>query len=419
MNSIEALVVIPQAYKKSSYFFDVHLGVGYVAAELKRLGYSVRVLDLNLEDQPWIAYGNILTKSQPKLLAITSTTSNFPNAIEALSLSERLGIRSIRCIGGPHVTACNLTDLRRYPIDIAVRGEAESSLENALAQYRVTSRGMHSDPGPLIASSFDRFDIATLPAFPWELFDINSYLTRNGGYLSVMCSRGCPHACFFCASPFLWSRKVLWRPLSSVLMDIDAISNLTSGALINFRDDDIALNPQYLIALSEALLARDLHWMAETAPDSLTRNLSTIMSKAGLRELRIGIESPGSKARRLLGKQPIDIVALRESISLLLDLGVPTVKLNVLVGIPGLTYDEQMQEIEACSRLAAPGVYFTVNVITPLPGTSLFSTPSEFGIKITTCDFGDFAPGHVCYSTSEMTCNQIQSAYDIARQYLC
>lgn len=89
--SMNILLISP---KYNAHIIAPHLGLGYLAASLKKSGHKVRVLD-GLREQ--VTYD----LREWDLVGVTAMSAYFPEAIAEVKKARSLGLKTI--IGGPHV----------------------------------------------------------------------------------------------------------------------------------------------------------------------------------------------------------------------------------------------------------------------------------------------------------------------------
>jgi anaerobic magnesium-protoporphyrin IX monomethyl ester cyclase len=415
--SISVLLLVPPAYKASRLFFDVHLGIGCVASALLQQGAKVDVLDLNLASDPWKVLEERLSAVPPAVVGTTSTTSNYHHAARVLCRAGALCPDATRLIGGPHITALPHQILQRLQCEICVVGESEGIIPESLPALSSLHAKARSEGRPAIVIG-EPIPLRDAKPFPWHLFPTEEYAKRNGGHLSMMASRGCARRCVFCVSPALWHRYVRFRPVTAIARDIDVLRQSVPDAAVNFRDDDIAVNRGHLEGLCLIARERHLRWLGEAAPESIDVSEAKLMAESGMTELRVGLECPDSRGRSILGKPPINMSQLRDVVRAFRDYGPTRVKLNILIGIPGLSEEEERQNIELLAPFKDLDASFIINIITPLPGSLLYESPEQHGIVIRSKRWKDLVPENPVYKTSLMSEEQIHAVYAEAQRVL-
>ena len=212
------------------------------------------------------------------LAAISSLSAQIH---EAYALADRLRQQGVRVVmGGLHVTS--LPEEAAAHADAVVIGEAEAVWPRLVADAEAGRLQRVYD------GRVAEFDLAASPLPAFSLLDPARY-----NRLTVQTNRGCPHACEFCASSILLTRRYKQKPVGRVLAEIDAIRRIWPRPFIEFADDNSLLNKAWWRELLPELRKRRIRWFAESDisvgrdPDFL-RELRT----GGCCEILIGLESP-------------------------------------------------------------------------------------------------------------------------------
>jgi len=212
---------------KRDNYVTLPLGLGYIAAVLKKEGYKVSIVDLTLED---VNYDNVIERLRnigPDLVGITALSYEYIQVKKMASLLNK----NIQCkiVLGGHLPLYNYKlVLEKTNVDICVIGEGEltivdllnniSSLEKVKGiAYKENEQVKLNEARELIN------DLDTIPFPAYELFEMEKYSTllMNDIYLSkkflpkkrthkktsMEAGRGCPFSCEFCSKMFKKGRR--------------------------------------------------------------------------------------------------------------------------------------------------------------------------------------------------------------------
>ena len=118
--------------KKDTYI-TFPLGIGYIAAVLKKEGYNVSVIDLTIEDVNYAHLKNRIKKINPDIVGISALSYSYIQ-VKKLSLHIRDYIKPFcKIILGGHLSNYNYEMiLNRASIDICVIGEGELTIVDLL-----------------------------------------------------------------------------------------------------------------------------------------------------------------------------------------------------------------------------------------------------------------------------------------------
>jgi len=185
--------------------------------------------------------------------------------------------------GGPIFS----TEHERFDeVDHFVLGEAEASLPQLLQDLeKGQAKRMYS------ASEFP--DLTRTPIPRWDLVDPRRYSSRNIQY-----SRGCPHACDFCAVTQLFGHRWRTKSAEQIIAELDSLYEIGWRGTVGFVDDNLIGNKK---KLKEELLPAIIKWRrgkwGMTFSTQVTINLAddpvlmAQMVRAGFDTVFVGIES--------------------------------------------------------------------------------------------------------------------------------
>src|SRR5208283_2651439 len=200
---------------------SIPLGLGYLAAYLLERNYSVKIIDEEVEKLTIEKIRNI-TDTDEQLFGISCMTPNVSRGYKLADLIKSVFPKAIVMFGGIHPTVVPEEVLGKPSVDLVVRGEAESVIEEIVGNhkkglgfknilscsYRDNGKMVHNDKAPLI-------DINLLPDIPYHLFDSKVY---DMGF--VISSRGCPYNCVFCSQRAINGNVYRYRSTEKVINEL-------------------------------------------------------------------------------------------------------------------------------------------------------------------------------------------------------
>jgi radical SAM superfamily enzyme YgiQ (UPF0313 family) len=205
---------------------QVPLALLHIAALLKQESFSVRILDMRLEDYRNFQVGN------PVFVGISCMSGL--QIKYALEFARHVRMQNPSCPivwGGVHPTLLPEQTAVNDFVDIVVRGEGElivKELANALAMKRPLDNvaGITHTLNGLVVNNPDGkiIDLDTIPIdLPYELLQLERYPSFKSGRFHIQTSRGYPHRCGFCYNSIF--NKNRWRGKSAkrVLDEIEYI----------------------------------------------------------------------------------------------------------------------------------------------------------------------------------------------------
>jgi len=364
-------------HSDTSIFRFPPLGLGYMAAYLKKSGISVEIVDCTFIKQEE-ALRKIID-SKPKIIGIQSMYSMKEKSLE---LAEVLKAHcELLVAGGALPTTEPDTFLEKF--DVAVIGEGEQTMLELVNQFKNGGdfsevKGIvyrEKNTGQIIHTPQRGLngDLNTFPNPSRELFDNNSYkkyYTKKFGYTTtaVMSSRGCPFSCDFCSKPVFGS-EFRARAASNVVDEVEEVISLGYDR-IWFADDCFTLDRNRLIGICDEIIKRGLKigWECLSRVDTLDSETVIKMKQAGCIRMFFGIESGNDSVLALMKKQ-ITTKQVRKALFLCKDNGIKAGAFFI-VGYPGENDKTVLETIKFASSLPLDYLSFTLPY--PIPGTPLY-----------------------------------------------
>lgn len=288
------------------------LGIAYIAANLRKHGRKVAILDCIALELSGGQLRNNLLRDRPDIVGITTMTVSFQGALEAAKIAKACGCKVV--LGGPHLSIFPKETLQHPEIDYAIMGDGENSL---LALINALEKGGPIDniPGLIFRQDGDIrinspdiiADLDQLPQPAIDLLPIANYglIGADRPFATMLTMRGCPFDCGYCGNRTDPMRMVRFRKVDQVLDEMQLLVDRHKIKEINFVVETLTLNRDFIVKLCEGILKRDIKvkWQGPTRVDCVDRDLLRLMAKAGCRQLRYGIESGNQEILNLMNKK--------------------------------------------------------------------------------------------------------------------
>lgn len=394
-----ALIIPPSTFLADERVFPF-LGILKLAAELRRNGNPVEVLDLS-------GYGNYLdivsdfTKdTQSRHFAITATTPQLPAAV---SIAERLRaeIPNAKILSGGSHTTLAYTGMEQDGLknrlgrgtmayeqllqtyDKLVTGDGEMAIFPAidpLYKSRLINAGDRKSPLFLKRGTLEQYET---PAR--DLIDMSSYHYHIDGHrsFSVIAQLGCPFECGFCGgrdSHFL--RTTRPRTPQHAVAEIEQYILTSREQGLNysgvmFYDDELNVSLGNLETLCKELinlqnkLGMEMGFRGFVKAELFTPEQARLMYSAGFKILLSGIES-GSDQMLSAMKKHTSREINSHLVNIAHDAGL-RVKALMSLGHPGESEETVSQSVEwVRSNLWPDWDDVDWTVITQYPGSPYF-----------------------------------------------
>lgn len=293
----------------------------------------------------------------PDLILVTSLmTYWYPGVISVIKLIREQVPGVKICLGGVYATLC-FDHAVRLGADLVVSGPLERP-DNWSGVWKLLGK----NPPPL-------------PEHAGMIPDTSYY--HKPGFSILMCSRGCPFKCPYCASSILYPKFDRADPeIISAHIKTEYERGIRDFC---FYDDALLINPEDLLyPVLEFIIENDLDLRLH-APNALhirylTPRTCTLLKKAGLCTIRLGLETTDFRNRpdaKLLPEE------WHKGVSNLLRAGFfkQDIVAYVLAGLPDQTEEEILASMSQCRKM---GIRPELNYYSPIPGTPLFKKAVEF-----------------------------------------
>lgn len=296
-----------------------NLGMGYLAAVLRRHGYAVEMVEVR--DSP-DSIAARLVQCRPLVVGFSLIFQFF--LPQYRRIAQRLRAAGVTChftIGGHYPSLCHDELLLNFPeIDSVVRYEGEETLIELVdrlrggADWRTISGIAYARDGEVVATPARPLvaDLDSLP-FPERPYEPE----RVGGFptLPVLASRGCIRRCSFCSIHTFYrtapGRVVRVRKPEKVVEEMVELYRRFGVRVFLFQDDDFPLwgrkgrrwADELMGRLHDSGLADSTIWKISCRAEYVEPELFAAMREAGLFLVYMGIESGVESGLEILFKQ--------------------------------------------------------------------------------------------------------------------
>jgi len=329
---IDVLLVNP---KEEGAFFErmPPVGLAYIAANLETHGYSVRIVDFEVEKQPlryWLGLHH------PRYLGISGTSHTRFESFRLAKEVKEFASEIVTIYGGVHATFTGINTLRRIAeIDYVVCGEGEDTTVALLDKlsanadleevcgicYRKGENFVQTPPAPRI------IPLDSLPRPAYHLLNMNQYslemefLGRKA--ISLLTSRGCFARCSFCSASRMFGHKVTTHSASRMLDEIEFLFSRYRYQGLKIFDSTFTMKKEHVYDFCDEIVNRrlDFPWECEIRIGTVDRDMLEKMRDAGCYYVSFGVESVSQRVLDLMRKgirieQAIEVLDLCNSIGL-------------------------------------------------------------------------------------------------------
>jgi anaerobic magnesium-protoporphyrin IX monomethyl ester cyclase len=361
------------------------LGLMSVASLLD--GHDVEILDLKVDR---LGDEDLKNKmSSADIVGISVLTPSVDSALALCRLAKNYGCLTV--LGGVHPSL--VPQLVENPeVDIAVRGEGELSFKEIADGKPLHSiAGISYKGGRKVVHNPERVP-AKLSDVPYPRRDLVSkyrgkYTAWGKRLDALSTARGCPYTCSFCCVPRVWGgyRERTPQEVVNEIKQLDA-----DAEIVAFVDDNFCHNMKRVGDICDLIVQEgfnDRLYSCFSRIDSIVNHPEVVdkMVAANLRVVFIGIEA-ASQASLDTMKKKIKLGDIYEACRILEEKGM-MIWAGHIIGNLEDTYEDVAALIKLSQTLPLDIAQFTV--ITPYPGTELYTTAKEQHL-IDTFDFTEY-----------------------------
>ena len=361
----------------------------YLAGELVKRGVDVDLLDGPCTPDCEARAVKLLERKRPVAVGITSMTGD----------QIRFGLRFARLVrahsdaaivwGGVHASLLPEQTARHPLVDYVVAGEGEYAFAD-LVECLATGQGGDGIPGvfferngEVVGARQEGFiDLSALPDLPFDLIDVERYITKRPGlgverYFEICTSRGCPHRCGFCYIESVHDRR--WRYIDADVA-VDNIKTLVRRFdldCVSFREDNFFVSRTRVERIARRLIEErvGVKWAASSRIDyfaEYTPEFVDLLRQSGCVLLTFGVESGADRVLEFIRKD-IRVDQIEKVVRLVKGHGIRATY-HFMGGFPSETTAEFLDTcrlIDVLDRMGPQIVVRELSVFAPYPGVGL------------------------------------------------
>ncbi|OGF46359.1 hypothetical protein A2533_02750 [Candidatus Falkowbacteria bacterium RIFOXYD2_FULL_35_9] len=369
----DILLVHPPIYK-TTRFGDQDpkepLGILYLAAVLRKNGYSVDIMDADMFGLSANQTAEIIKMKKFKILGFSVTQRALPTIKTIVNLVTNKDKNFHLCFGGitPTLSPRSLFDAIDQ-LDSIVLGAGEDTLlelverifeKKTLAKIKGLA---YRKKNGLLYFNKPREKISNLDSIPFPARDLLLHSMKRIGYACFFSSRGCYGSCTFCSQNSFNRINVgsCWRGRSpeNVVDELEYLNKTFGVSVIKFQDDELFGPGQAgidrVIGISDLIIKRGLklHLMALCRADDIREDVVIKMKKAGFERLLVGMETLDDYTLKKFNKQ-VSSGQIKEAIRKLKKLEISVFPAAILFN-PYSTLDSILKDIEFLEKIKSYG----------------------------------------------------------------
>jgi anaerobic magnesium-protoporphyrin IX monomethyl ester cyclase len=399
-----------------------NLGLGYLAAMLRRYGYEVIVLDFEAEGDEIL---RVARTCNPLIVGLSLIFQFYLPRFASLVRTLRNG--GIGChftIGGHFPTLSYSETIQHIPgLDSVVRFEGEETLLE-LADILSTNGDFREVSGLAYATSEGVVcnnlrslvhDLDSLP-YPDRQYKKRAILGHNSTYM--LASRGCIRTCSFCSIHMFYrsapGKVVRLRTPQNVVEEMRMLHEEHDITLFLFQDDDFPVYGakwrqwarDFCDELHRVGLADRILWKISCRADAVDADLFARMRDSGLYLVYMGLES-GNEAGLVSLNKSITVEQNIAAVETLKRLGI-RFEFGFMLFEPSTTFGSVREDLQFLRHIVGDGcTAATFCRMVPYDGTPIKDELIKTGrLRGDICnpyyDFLDPKLGEFCYALADV-----------------
>lgn len=339
------------------------IGIVTLATHLKKAGYEIELMDMNIELDQFGALKEKLLNYRPEVVGLSlrnidplanKTSSLVPPFVVIAKMVAALLPEVWILAGGTGFSLFPERLMQEVPeIDYGIVGEAETSLPLLLASldnppalkglcYREGKR-VHINP-PSKDYDMSRYLVPDRELLSLKFYDgINSYVPTIG----IETKRGCSLHCTYCVYPHLQGKNLRCRQSSTVVDELEFLHKEYGVKTFHFNDPVLNMPAGHLEEICREILRRKLKitWSGFFREDHLDEKNIRLFEEAGCNCFSFSPDGLCDESLKVLGKK-LSADDILKAATLAAQTDVCTMY-HFMVNVPG----ENEQTIEKGMRL--------------------------------------------------------------------
>ena len=357
-----------------------------LAAWVRQNGFPVGFIDLHAQNLLVENGGGLVAEFEPDIVALTAKTLGWPAVIEIAQMVRQAVPNALIVVGGPHLTLYAEESLSWDCFDLAVTGDGEETfleicervedgsdvLDVAGTVARLPDGEIRTNAPRELPRNIDHY-----PMSAWDLINLEDYhcLTLLRPFATMVTTRGCPWHCGYCSQ--VYSEKLRFRSPELVAEEMEYLNKRLGVKEIVMFDETFTIGKKRMRKLAEEVLRRDLNvkFNIRARVDTVDREVLTLLKKAGLRSIHMGVEAGTDRLLKIMNKQ-ITREQTERAFRIAREVGVDT-RGYFMIGYYDASPDDVEETINFAAGLGLDWASFSV--ATALPGTDLYDVAKERG----------------------------------------
>lgn len=391
------------------------LGIMYIGTYLKKNNYTVKIIDLAVENLDENQFFQAIEECNPSIIGM-STYNEAWNVQKILCRRIKQKYPNIIiAAGGAFATFCYEQVLNESMTDFVLRGEGEyvfcqlcdCLLCGKLKKENIKGLCYKNKEGSVIANAnVERIkNLDQLPFPDRSLIKKEKYVLPY----TISTSRGCPGQCIFCSSKSFWGKSVIMRSAENVYKEVMDIYEKYGANIFYITDDTFTASKKRCLEFCEMLRQSGISfvWGCESRADVINEEFIRILYESGCHKIQFGMESADNEILQRI-KKHVTIEQIENAVMCAAKYNMH-IQVSYIVGHAFDTEETVKKTISFAKHLSDDyGARVVCSVNTPFPGTEQYEKRKELGIEIKTDEWEKYLLNSPIINTKHLSINQLR-----------
>ena len=391
------------------------LGIMYIGTYLKKNNYTVKIIDLAVENLDENQFFQAIEECNPSIIGM-STYNEAWNVQKILCRRIKQKYPNIIiAAGGAFATFCYEQVLNESMTDFVLRGEGEyvfcqlcdCLLRGKLKKENIKGLCYKNKEGSVIANAnVERIkNLDQLPFPDRSLIKKEKYVVPY----TISTSRGCPGQCIFCSSKSFWGKSVIMRSAENVYKEVMDIYEKYGANIFYITDDTFTASKKRCLEFCEMLRQSGISfvWGCESRADVINEEFIRILYESGCHKIQFGMESADNEILQRI-KKHVTIEQIENAVMCAAKYNMH-IQVSYIVGHAFDTEETVKKTISFAKHLSDDyGARVVCSVNTPFPGTEQYEKRKELGIEIKTDEWEKYLLNSPIINTKHLSINQLR-----------
>lgn len=391
------------------------LGIMYIGTYLKKNNYTVKIIDLAVENLDENQFFQAIEECNPSIIGM-STYNEAWNVQKILCRRIKQKYPNIIiAAGGAFATFCYEQVLNESMTDFVLRGEGEyvfcqlcdCLLRGKLKKENIKGLCYKNKEGSVIANAnVERIkNLDQLPFPDRSLIKKEKYVLPY----TISTSRGCPGQCIFCSSKSFWGKSVIMRSAENVYKAVMDIYEKYGANIFYITDDTFTASKKRCLEFCEMLRQSGISfvWGCESRADVINEEFIRILYESGCHKIQFGMESADNEILQRI-KKHVTIEQIENAVMCAAKYNMH-IQVSYIVGHAFDTEETVKKTISFAKHLSDDyGARVVCSVNTPFPGTEQYEKRKELGIEIKTDEWEKYLLNSPIINTKHLSINQLR-----------